>query len=131
MKFIKQDAQKFILGAAAIAFMVVVLIISRNFDESTRKFGIVFFGSVICVLLAALGMDIAAEVQALQLEKWKAKRAARIHHYYEIDRDSFNTVAKKALADDTMRAFIKEIDANGKQYCVEVRYIDEKEGESK
>ena len=125
----KRGTKQILLSVAAIVFMVVVLILSRNMDEDTKKLGIILFGSLTSLLVATLAIHIAAEVQTLQLEKWKAKRAARIHHYYEIDRESFNTIAKKAIADGTMRAFIKEIDANGKQYNVEVRFLTEEGAE--
>lgn len=118
----KKETKKILLAIASIVFMVVILICSRNADLITRRFGIAFFGTILGVTLMAISLEIAADLEALKVEKWKAQRAARIHHYYEIDRDSFNAVAQKAIADGTMVSIIKEIDANEKKYNVEVRY---------
>ena len=120
---------KIMLLIAAIIYMTIILAFSREFDVLTRRFGITFFGTILTICGAAFGLDAAAQLEARKLERWKAQREQkRIHHYYEIDRDSFNVIAKQAISEQKMLSFIKEIEGKEKTYDVEVRFIDDEEG---
>lgn len=120
----KKEAKKVLLGVACIVFMAIILIGSRDMDLITRRFGITFFGCILCFILVAIALDITASVQRLQLEKWKAKRAAKIQRYYEVDKDDFNALSKRAMAHGWMVSFIEETKPN--RY-IEVILNDEEE----
>lgn len=99
--------RKIMLAVASIIFMGIVLIFSAEMDDTTFKFAIAFFGSILLVMLVATVLQLSAEYDKVKTEKIKAERN-KIDRTYEVDWIEFESFGRQALALQTMKSFIAE-----------------------